>query len=85
MWLVNVIYWLHLFIGPIIITGLIIFFAGPSKNVIVIMLGFGALVGISLAEYVRRKIGLSEFFSGLYRSGKINEAGKNKDQSGDKP
>lgn len=66
MWIVNTIYWLHAFAAPVILTGVIGFLAAGSVRAMIILLVIGAVAGFLLAEYIRRKIGLSVFFSRIY-------------------
>lgn len=66
MWIVNTIYWLQAFAAPVILMGVIGFLAAGSVRAMIILLVIGAVAGIILAEFIRRKIGLSVFFSRIY-------------------
>ena len=64
MWIVTILYWLQVFLCPVLISSLTdLFITGRIHLIIVII---SAIVGIVAAEYVRRKIGLDKFFGGLY-------------------
>lgn len=72
MWLIKLIYWLHLFIVPVLILGL----AGllsDNEMAFIILTSAGVVSGIVLAEYIRRKTGLIHFFGGLHRFEKKEE------------
>jgi hypothetical protein len=73
MWLVNLIYWLHAFFAPVIGMGLIGLWISDSVRMFIIMLIIGGLAGIILAEYIRRKIGLSVFFARIYGPNKMDK------------
>lgn len=63
----KVIYWLQIFIVPVIIMGLIAIFTYSTRSRLAIALVvIGVLLGICFAEYVRRKYGLEKFFARLY-------------------
>jgi len=65
--------WLQIFIAPVIICGIIALFTYESNRIIaLILLVTGIILGICMAEFVRRKYGLGNFFSRLYS----NEADK---------
>jgi len=65
--------WLQIFIAPVIICGIIALFTYErSKIIALIFLMTGIILGICMAEFVRRKYGLGNFFSRLYS----NEADK---------
>ena len=73
--IIKFLYWLQLFISPVLLMGLIGIFVGQEKIFIYCLIA-GALIGLIIAEYVRRKIGLMRFFAGLY--GKDKEEVENK-------
>lgn len=77
MWFVNLIYWLHALLSPVLLLGLIGLWIG-SEKVIFTLLIIGAVIGIFLAEYIRRKIGLSTFFSRIYGPNEMDEKFKKK-------
>jgi len=66
IFLVNAIYWLWLFFVPTIILGLVsiwLFYESESNFPYSLAIGIiGLVIGILLAEYVRRKHGLDLFF-----------------------
>jgi hypothetical protein len=69
MWIVTVLYWLQLFLCPTLIAGIVI--SVLTKDLSVAGFVIGGIFGIVAAEYVRRKIGLSTFFAGIYDTGEI--------------
>jgi hypothetical protein len=71
MWIVTILYWLQLFICPVLICGISGFFI--TKDLPVVALIIGVVIGVVAAEYVRRKIGLDTFFAGIYGSKQIND------------
>lgn len=79
MWFFNIIYWLQAFASPVIIFA-IIGIATNNKKAFIILLAIGIIAGIIAAEYIRRKIGLSKFFSRLYSTSTIESEQKKKDQ-----
>ena len=64
---INMIFWLQAFIAPVLLGGFIGLAVG-SVRLTIILLIVGAIAGIIIAEYIRRKIGLSTFFGSLYGS-----------------
>ena len=65
--------WLQIFIAPVIICGIIALLTYENNKTIAIMaLVAGIIGGIVMAELVRRKYGINNFFSRLYS----NEADK---------
>ena len=71
--IIQVFRWLQIFISPVIIFGIIALFTYENnKTIAIFLLVTGIIIGISMAELVRRKYGLSNFFSRLYS----NEADK---------
>lgn len=77
MWLVTIIYWLQAFLCPVIILGLTGIFIG-NRDLLYILTGIGAVTGIILAEYIRRRIGLDVFFARIYGPNSIDEKLKKK-------
>jgi hypothetical protein len=70
-WFIAILYWLQLFAAPLILFGvisLIIYSRTENKIFALIVLSTGFLVGIFLAEFIRRKYGLEKFFANLYGS-----------------
>jgi hypothetical protein len=82
MWLVRIIYWLQAFAAPVILFGLIalwVYSKGEKYPVpAILLLAIGVVTGVVLAEYIRRKIGLETFFSGISDSRAIDEKLKEK-------
>ena len=65
--------WLQIFIAPVIICGIIALFTYEnSKTTSILLIVTSIIGGIGMAEFVRRKYGLGNFFSRLYS----NEADK---------
>lgn len=70
------IFWLQAFLCPVILCGLIGFFI--TSDISIPALIIGAVVGIILAEYMRRKFGLDSFFGRIYGPNKMDEKLKKK-------
>lgn len=82
MWFFNLIYWLQIFIAPVILFGMIGLIAG-SERLFLFLVAAGSVIGIVLAELVRRKYGLENFFGKLYNSGKPGQTlNKKEDEPG---
>ena len=83
MWIVSILYWIQLFLCPTLIIGLVVSLV--TKEISIPGIGIGAVTGVIAAEYVRRRIGLSTFFAGIYGSGeivrKLDETKKEKEAS----
>ena len=77
MWIVTIIYWLQAFVTPVILFGFIGLAIG-KENILYGLLITGAIAGIILAEYIRRKIGLSIFFARIYGPNEMDEKLKKK-------
>ncbi len=83
MWLVTIIYWLQAFAAPVILFGIIGFAIG-NENLLYVLLFIGAVAGIFLAEYIRRRFGLDTFFGRVYGPNEMDEKLKSKqDNSSD--
>lgn len=78
MWLVTIIYWLQAFAAPVILFGVIGFAIG-NESLLFILLIIGAVAGVILAEYIRRKFGLDTFFGRIYGPNEMDEKLKKKD------
>ena len=68
-WFVRLLFWLQAFAGPVILFGLIAFVVynkTGNMNLAIILLSIGFLAGIFLAEFIRRKFGLENFFARIY-------------------
>ncbi|MBN8685375.1 MAG: hypothetical protein J0M10_00095 [Chitinophagales bacterium] len=78
MWFINIIYWLHAFIGPVLLF-LISGLAVNKENWIMPLLIAGVIMGILLAEFIRRKYGLSTFFSRIYGPNEMDKKWKKKE------
>ena len=64
---INVMYWLQIFAAPTLLSGIAALFIWSNNRAIAIaLLCIGVIVGIILAEFIRRKYGLANFFSKLY-------------------
>jgi hypothetical protein len=78
MWFIRIIYWLHAFAAPVILFGLIGLWVNKTEFFIPLLI-IGAITGIVLAEYIRRKIGLEIFFARIYGPNEMDERLKKKD------
>jgi uncharacterized membrane protein YjjP (DUF1212 family) len=78
MWFVTILFWLQAFASPVILSGLIVLWTGPSGRTAIIILVIGGITGIIIAEYIRRKIGLDTFFARLYGPNEMDEKLKKK-------
>ena len=73
----KVIYWLQIFIAPVLLFGLIALFTySNNKTLTIALLIFGFVLGIFLAEFIRRKYGLGKFFARLYSNEQDNPDAK---------
>lgn len=69
MWFVRIFLWLQAFGAVMLGFGLLIFILNRSFNndtLTIILIITGAVAGIVVAEYIRRKWGLEEFFGRIY-------------------
>lgn len=78
MWFIRFFFWLQAFAAPVILFAGIGLWIG-SLDIIKILLIAGAVTGIILAEYIRRKIGLETFFARIYGPNEMDEKYKKKD------
>ena len=78
MWLVRIIFWLQAFAVPVIVLGLVGLLIGSEKLFIPLLIA-GGIIGIIVAEYIRRKIGLETFFARIYGPNEMDKTAK-KDQ-----
>ncbi len=78
MWFIKMIFWLQAFVAPVILCGLIGLLIGSMK-LFVPLLVIGGVVGIIVAEYIRRKIGLETFFTRIYGPNEMDEKLNKKD------
>jgi len=76
-WFIRVVFWLQAFAGPVILSFLLILVINSTKAILPLLL-IGALGGIILAEFIRRKYGLETFFARIYGP---NEMDKKRDAS----
>lgn len=76
MWVVTIIYWLQAFLCPLAICSAIGFWLTSDISVTSVIIG--AILGILLAEYIRRKIGLDVFFGRIYGPNEMDEKLKKK-------
>ena len=76
-WFIRIIFWLQIFVVPVLLFGLIafdIYFKGERYSDIVIgVLGIGIISGIVIAEYIRKKIGLETFFARIYGPDELDQ------------
>jgi len=77
-WLIRSIFWLQAFAAPVILCGLVALLIG-SANFFIPLLIIGAVLGIVLAEYIRRKVGLENFFGRIYGPNTMDKKLKQKD------
>ena len=78
MWMIRIIFWLWAFVVPVILCGLIGLLIGSMKLFVPLLI-IGGVVGIIVAEYIRRKIGLETFFTRIYGPNEMDEKLKKKD------
>jgi EamA domain-containing membrane protein RarD len=76
-------FWLEAFAAPILICGIIAFIIysnnESNKFIAIVVLIAGIISAIALAEFIRRKYGLDNFFSKIYGSGELdNDISKDK-------
>ena len=80
MWLTRILFWLQAFAAPLLLFGLLSFFVyskgDHNKGLAILLLVLGAIAGTILAEWIRRKYGLENFFSKIYGSPELDETGK---------
>jgi len=75
--IVQIFRWFQIFIAPVIIFGIIALFTYENnKTIAIILLMTGIIGGIGMAEFIRRKYGLSNFFSRLYNNEGDNKPSK---------
>lgn len=78
MWIIQVIYWFQAFLAPVLLFGFI-GFAFDSMVIFKILIIAGGILGVILAEYILRKIGLDTFFARIYGPNEMDEKFKKKD------
>jgi hypothetical protein len=78
MWFIRIIFWLQAFAAPVILFALIGLWIGSLDGMIILLIA-GAVTGIVLAEYIRRKIGPETFFARIYGPNEMDEKLKKKD------
>ena len=78
MWFIRIIFWLQAFVAPVILFALIGLWIGCLDGMIILLIA-GAVTGIVLAEYIRRKIGLEIFFARIYGPNEMDEKIKKRD------
>jgi len=78
MFFVNCIYWLWAFIVPVILCGLPAWFIYEKSSVnlpwSITLLVVGVICGVWVAERIRKKTGLSSFFSRLSETPDIKDS-----------
>ena len=77
-WLIRIIFWLQAFVAPVILFGLIGFLIGSMKLFVPFLIT-GGVVGIIVAEYIRRKIGLETFFARRFGPNEMDKKPEKKD------
>jgi hypothetical protein len=82
--LISIIFWLQAFVAPVILSGLIWLSTGSEKLFIPLMIA-GGVIGIIVAEYIRKRIGLDVFFGRIYGPNQMDEKWEKKNQKGLKP
>lgn len=76
--IITVCFWIQAFAAPVLLFGLIAFGTG-SEKIFIPLLITGAIAGIFLAEYIRRKIGLDTFFGRIYGPNSMDDKQKKND------
>jgi hypothetical protein len=80
VWFVKIMYWLQVFAAPLILFGfiaLIVYTRTQNLRIGIALLAIGFFGGIFLAEFVRRRYGLENFFSSIYGSAPPSNKSKN--------
>lgn len=77
-WLIRTIFWLQAFIGPVILM-VVISFAINKASLFLPLIIIGGVIGIILAEFIRRRFGLETFFARIYGPNEVDEKLKKKD------
>lgn len=80
MWFINILYWLQAFSAPVILMGFVSLAIGNEKW-ITPLLTAGVLIGIILAEFIRRRVGLDTFFSRIYGPNEMDEKWEKKEDN----
>ena len=79
-WLIRMLYWLQAFAAPVIFFGfvaILVYSKTQNKTIAIVLLATGFLGGIFLAEFIRRRYGLEDFFAGIYGSSWIENLKRN--------
>ena len=74
-------YWLQAFAAPVIFFGfvaILVYSKTQNKTIAIVLLATGFLGGIFLAEFIRRRYGLEDFFAGIYGSSWIDRKSEKK-------
>jgi hypothetical protein len=74
-WFIRMLYWLQAFVASVIFFGLVallIYSKTENKTIALFLLSIGFLGGIFLAEFIRRRYGLEDFFAGIHGSSRID-------------
>jgi uncharacterized membrane protein len=69
--LIKIIFWLQAFAAPIIVFGVIAFLIynkTTNASIAILIFSVGIVTGIILAEFIRRKYGLENFFAVIHGS-----------------
>lgn len=87
-YLILTLFWLQAFAAPVIFLGLLALwvysYGGQYKTIALILLIAGIILGIVTAEFIRRRYGLSVFFSRIYGPNAMDTKKKN-DSSAEDP
>jgi hypothetical protein len=82
--LINLVFWIQAFAGPVLVMGLIALFVYSKgekfKLLAIIIQVTGVITGIIVAELIRRKYGLDNFFGNIRGSGPLLRRSKEVDQ-----
>jgi hypothetical protein len=83
--IIAVSFWIQTFAAPVILFGLLglLVYSKEEKYSLtaILLVAIGIIRGIIVAEYIRRKIGLSTFFGRIYGPNEMDEKSKKKNQN----
>jgi hypothetical protein len=75
-WFVQAIFWLQAFAAPVLLFGFIavlVYIKTGRTTVPIVLVAIGIIIGIVVAEYIRRKYGLDSFFGRIYGPNDMDE------------
>lgn len=78
MWFVRILFWLQAFSAVMLLFDLIIFIISRisyNSTLVIVLIVAGAVAGVCVAEYIRRKWGLENFFGRIYGPNAMDERG----------